>query len=56
MEGLNREKAYLIVCRSGVRSAQACHTFVKHGFKNITNLEGGLMAWKTNQNPEMDVI
>ncbi len=56
LEGLNREKAYLIVCRSGGRSAQACLTFVEQGFKNITNLEGGLMAWKTNQNPEMDVI
>jgi rhodanese-related sulfurtransferase len=39
-----REPLY-IICRTGGRSAQACSAFVKAGFENVVNIEGGTLAW-----------
>lgn len=35
----------LMVCRSGGRSSRACELLVERGFTNVTNLEGGMLAW-----------
>ena len=32
------------ICRSGSRGLQACEKFVKAGFPNVVNVEGGTMA------------
>lgn len=42
---LDKEKAYYIYCRSGVRSANACQMMSQLGFKELINLEGGILAW-----------
>ena len=42
---LDREKTYLIYCRSGGRSGQTCGMMQKAGFKSLYNLEGGWTAW-----------
>jgi len=42
---LDREKTYLVYCRSGARSAMACKFMSKNGFENLYNLKGGYMAW-----------
>ena len=34
-----------VICRSGGRSAQACSAFVKAGFDNVINVDGGTLAW-----------
>ena len=36
----------LLVCRSGARSAQACKVLLDAGFSDVTNLSGGMMAWR----------
>jgi rhodanese-related sulfurtransferase len=33
-----------VICRSGSRGQQACDNFVKAGFTNIINVEGGTLA------------
>ena len=33
-----------VVCRSGGRSQQACERFLKAGFANVVNVEGGTLA------------
>lgn len=33
-----------VVCRSGARGQQACDKFVKAGFNNVVNVEGGTLA------------
>lgn len=35
-------KTYLVYCRSGNRSAQACNYMAGLGFKNLYNLSGGI--------------
>jgi rhodanese-related sulfurtransferase len=42
---LPRDRALLLVCRSGVRSAKACAQLGALGFGPTTNLAGGMMAW-----------
>jgi len=37
------EPIYLI-CRSGSRGQQACEKFIKAGYTNVVNIEGGTMA------------
>lgn len=42
----HKDKAVLVVCRSGNRSGIACGKLRKLGFNNVTNLAGGVMAWQ----------
>ena len=41
--GSANESLY-IICRSGSRGQQACEKFLKAGFSNVVNIEGGTMA------------
>ena len=41
---LNRQ--YLVYCRGGGRSAQACILMQKMGYKNVINLSDGLLGWE----------
>lgn len=42
---LDKSKTYLVYCRSGNRSAQACTVMADLGFTSIYNLKGGIGAW-----------
>lgn len=35
-----------VICRSGNRSSKACDQFVKAGYTNVVNVEGGTTAWE----------
>ncbi len=41
---LDKDKKYLVYCRSGNRSGQAVELMKKQGFKNIINLRGGILT------------
>jgi len=43
--GYDKSITYAMVCRSGARSGQACMHMESMGFENISNVEGGMMAW-----------
>ncbi len=43
---LDRDKEYVIYCRSGGRSAKACDLMKEMGFSNLSNMEGGFTKWK----------
>jgi rhodanese-related sulfurtransferase len=42
---LDKEKEYYLYCRSGNRSYHAGQQMLMLGFKNIYNLESGLIDW-----------
>lgn len=46
LDELDRERPVVAVCRSGVRSAQACVLLNKAGFGQVANLAGGMLRWK----------
>lgn len=43
---LDKAAPYIVYCRSGRRSVNACNRMSKEGFTNLYNLEGGFNAWK----------
>ncbi len=45
----------LFLCRSGGRSQQACEQAVLAGLLDVTNLEGGLLAWARDVAPDFTV-
>ena len=38
-------KEFVIYCRTGSRSAQACMFLNQQGINNVLNLRGGIMSW-----------
>ena len=48
---LDRKIPLVCVCRSGKRSAEAASKFQALGFREVTQLEGGLMAWEQSGLP-----
>lgn len=46
-----KQNDILVYCGSGNRSTHACNILVKEGFEKISNLTGGLMAWKSANLP-----
>jgi len=42
----DKEAPVLVYCLSGARSAKVASTMVKHGYTNVSNLSGGINAWK----------
>ncbi len=43
---LDKNKNYFLYCRSGNRSGMAAQMMESMGFRNVTNLEGGMLEWK----------
>ncbi len=42
IDELDREKAYYVYCRIGIRSANACRLMQQMGFRSVYNWEKGL--------------
>ena len=45
LDGLDKEAAYLVYCRSGNRSSQAIPVFEDLGFTTVSELDGGIITW-----------
>jgi len=52
---ISKDKPVVIHCRSGKRSAQAILLLEREGFTNLSNLAGGILAWRDSFDPEMPV-
>ncbi|HET9843074.1 MAG TPA: rhodanese-like domain-containing protein, partial [Gammaproteobacteria bacterium] len=52
---LDKNQAFVVLCRAGKRSLVAIEILKEHGFKNLVNLEGGLYAWKTSVDPDFQL-
>lgn len=48
---LDKDKTYLIYCRSGSRSSQALKTMQSLGFMEVYDLKGGIIAWQNSDFP-----
>jgi rhodanese-related sulfurtransferase len=45
LDKLDRDKKYLLYCRSGDRSGQAMMLMSSMGFKDVHHLENGIVSW-----------
>jgi len=48
---LDKSKTYFVYCLSGKRSASAASYMRTNGFKNVINLEGGILTWQNKNLP-----
>tara|TARA_Y100000813_G_C24162592_1_gene352744 strand:- start:943 stop:1263 length:321 start_codon:yes stop_codon:yes gene_type:complete len=54
LEKLSREKKIIIYCRTGSRSATIVSLLEKNfSFKNVYNLDGGIMKWRQDVDPSI---
>ncbi|MCA1058642.1 rhodanese-like domain-containing protein [Rossellomorea aquimaris] len=44
-QSLSKDKEIIVICQSGMRSANACKVLEKKGFTSITNVRGGMNSW-----------
>jgi sulfur-carrier protein adenylyltransferase/sulfurtransferase len=50
---LDSSREIVAHCRSGVRSAKAVNFLKQAGFRKVTNLAGGILAWADRVDPKM---
>jgi sulfur-carrier protein adenylyltransferase/sulfurtransferase len=54
IDKISRDKKVVMQCRSGGRSGQVVQYLEKtHGFDNLYNLAGGILAWADQVDPTM---
>ena len=51
IETLNKNKTYLLYCRTGKRTAKAGALMKAAGFKNVYILDGGITSWREEGKP-----
>jgi rhodanese-related sulfurtransferase len=45
LKSAKKDAAIVFICRSGARSGKATAAAVELGFKEVYNMEGGMLAW-----------
>ena len=50
---LDPEREIVVMCRSGGRSMQVAQFLDRTGFKRVTNLTGGILAWSRDVDPSV---
>ena len=50
---LPRDEAIVVMCHHGSRSAQVCMALRQAGFKDLTNMQGGIDAWSREVDPNV---
>ena len=50
---LDAQSAIIVMCRSGGRSQMAANFLLNQGFKNVSNLAGGIIAWAQEIDPKL---
>ena len=51
LDNLDKNKTYLIYCRSGGRSGRALDMMAELRFKEVHNILGGILAWNAEELP-----
>ncbi len=46
-----QDRPVVLACRSGGRSQRAYEMLTARGFRNVINMEGGLLAWEAHNLP-----
>jgi rhodanese-related sulfurtransferase len=55
LDKVRRDIPVVIQCRSGGRSGQITRFLETQGFTNVSNLQGGILAWARDIEPGMQV-
>jgi len=50
IQGLDKNKKYVLYCRTGVRSKSVADYMKQIGFKEVYDIDGGISAWEESNN------
>ena len=50
---LDKNQNIVVYCKSGKRSQRVCDYLIQNDFKNIQNLDGGILRWANEIEPSM---
>ena len=53
IDKFSKDKQVVVHCRSGARSGNAIQFLEQHGFDNLYNLKGGILAWSDEIDPSI---
>ena len=53
IDQINSNKLVVVMCKSGGRSANVCEYLMQNGFKDIYNLNGGIIKWALEIDSDM---
>jgi rhodanese-related sulfurtransferase len=53
LKELDPNQETVVICRSGGRSAQVAQYLDRQGFKSVSNLTGGILAWSRDLDPQI---
>jgi len=53
MGEIDRTADIVVYCRSGSRSAWATRLLLERGYDQVTNLTGGVLAWRQDVDPSL---
>jgi len=57
VDKISKDKKVIVHCRSGKRSANAIAFLeANHGYDNLYNLVGGILAWKDKIDPTINAV
>lgn len=54
-EKIAKDKPVIVMCRSGRRSAAAIMQLERIGYTNLSNLQGGILAWSEEIDPSLQI-
>ena len=55
IDKINSKKLVVVMCKSGGRSANVCEYLIQNGFKDIYNLNGGIIKWALEIDSDMSI-
>lgn len=53
LEELNSDRMYVVMCHHGRRSQQVADYLAAQGFRQVSNLAGGIDAWAEDLDPDL---
>lgn len=55
LDAIDKDQTILVYCLSGGRSGQAATAMREKGYKNVLELDGGILAWRSQNLPEVAI-
>ncbi|HCE58794.1 MAG TPA: hypothetical protein DER09_13445 [Prolixibacteraceae bacterium] len=51
-----KDQSIIVACTSGIRSVKIANLLQYQGFPDVSNLDGGLVAWRKNKLPTLSIL